>query len=442
MRWLILRIFYLILFFIAEKSIAQDNPEVFYTRGETFRKSNNFIAALDEYDKALVIDPNNPKYNFARGICYFKLKDYENAIKDMEKSLLGKSDNVAAYVTIAQSYQGMENYDKVIEYLEKACDFEVDPRKVFDYKMGIVEIMFQQEKYQEVINEVENAQKYIPAGGNNGVELLFYEGAACNRLGNYQKAKEVLGVAVQQFYVKDPKVVSKFFYEYGYALNFLGDYKGAQEAFKYATFGQYKVLAAKLSPEYYTNAAQSFLNINNLKTSKEMLKKVLEMKNDISQAHIMLAKIAQREADHSVAIRELKRASEIEEDVKVKAEILKELVQLLIDNSRYDEALTTIDEFLKHQPKNYEMVFMKGCAYYLKNDYKLAALTMEELGNHQGIDIMSQFKHKFLLGLIYRDMKEYNLAEQNFKLAANADFRAVAEMELHNLEERKRKANQ
>lgn len=422
-----------------QKAIGQENPEIFYARGENFRKSNNFIAALDEYDKALAADPNNPKYNFARGICYFKLRDYENAIKDLEKSLKGKPDNVAAYIAIAQSYQGMDKPDKMIEYLQKACEYEADPRKIFDYKMAIVETMFQQEKYEEVIKEVENAQKYIPAGGANGVELLYYEGAACNRLGKHQKAKEVLGVAVQQFYVKDPKVVSKFFYEYGYALNFLGDYKGAQEAFKYATHGQYKVLAAKLSPEYYMTAAQSFLSINHLKASKELLKRVLEMKKDMAQAHVMLARIAQREADHSVAIRELKRAAEIEENVKQKAEILKELVQLMIDNARYDEALTTTDEYLKHQPKNYEMVFMKASAYFLKGDLKMAAITMEELGNHQGIDIMSQFKHKFLLGLIYKEMKEYTLAEQNFKLAANADYRPVAEMELHHLEERKRK---
>ncbi|MDW8288101.1 MAG: tetratricopeptide repeat protein [Flammeovirgaceae bacterium] len=92
---------------LSSRAWGQDTPEMFYIRGENFRKSNNFIAALDEYDKALNADPNNPKYNFARGICYFKLKDYENAIKDLEKSLKGKPDNVAAYIAIAQSYNGM-----------------------------------------------------------------------------------------------------------------------------------------------------------------------------------------------------------------------------------------------------------------------------------------------------------------------------------------------
>ena len=56
-------------------------------KGVQLLHENNFANAIDEWDKAIEIDPGKDEYYFFRSSCKFFLKRYEYAIKDLDKGL-------------------------------------------------------------------------------------------------------------------------------------------------------------------------------------------------------------------------------------------------------------------------------------------------------------------------------------------------------------------
>lgn len=410
------------------RSFAQNEAEAMqvFVQAEKLRKSNNFLSAIDSYSKAIELDPLNPRFYFAKGMAYFKLKDFESSALTTEEVTKLKPDFVPAYTLIAQSYSAMDQPRKVVEYLEKAYMYEVDEKRRMDYKMAVIENLFKIGDHNEALKQIIDVKYLAP----NLTEALYFEGAIYNEKGEYAKAKETLSKAIMALLTGDPRVTAKYYFELGLAHYKLKEFEIAQEVFKKANFGPFRAKIAKMSPQYYSSAANCFLSVNDMATSKLMLNKVLEIQDNISDVHLMLSKIAQREADHSLAIEELKKAIKIEEDKKKLGVIYHELVQLLIDNKRYTEGIEMAQAFLENNPKDYEMMFKKGSAQYLENDLRSAAFTMEDVTKMQGIDIMSQFKYQFLLGLVYRDLEELVLAEQAFKKASNAMYKQTAEMEV------------
>ncbi len=418
---------------LCEVAVGQQESEAMkiFAEAERMRKSNNFLSSIDIYGKAIELDPLNPRFYFSKGLAYFKMKDYESSALTVQETARLKPDFVPAYTLIAQSYHELNQPKKVVEYMEKAFQYEVDEKKRMDYKMRIIENLFKTEEYDEALKQIIDVKYLAP----NLTDVLYYEGAIYNQKGKHLQAKEILSNAILQLTTGDPRITAKYYFELGLAHYNLKEFEMAQEVFKKANVGPFRVKIAKMSPQYYSVAATCFLSINDMETAKDMLKKVLEIQDNLSEVHVMLSKIAQREADHSVAIDELLKAISIEQDKKKVTEIYFELVQLYLDNKKYSQAIETSQSYLELFPKDYNMMFLKGAGQYLSDDLRSAAFTMENVTKMQGIEIMLQFKFQFLLGLIYRDLGEDILAEQAFTKSSNAMYKQPSEIELFELKQ-------
>ena len=412
-------------------SFAQEDVMQIFARAEHLRKSNNFIAAIDEYDRAIALEPENPRFSFSKGMCYLTLKEYDNAILAYEETAKLKQDFVPAYTMMARCYQNLDRHLKVEESLDKAFKYETDVKKRISYKENIIGMLLDRENYDRALKHI-NDVKILDA---ENTSVLYYEAVIQNHKGNYGLAKQAMLTATSKIASKEPKVVAKFYYELGYALNKLGEYEESREAFKYANFGPYKVKIAKLSPQYYMSAAVAYLQIKDYEQSKSLLKTALEMQNDFSEAYVMLGNIAKIETDQDNAIEKFKKAISVETDEKSLLKIKFSLAELYLDNGHFQKAIEIADDYLASDSKNYNVSFIKAVAHMKLKEYNEAIDAFQSLIDYQGLDIAQKTKFEFALGILYKEIKNYDLAKKSLKKASYGGFKSVSMMAMEEIEE-------
>lgn len=407
-------------------AFSQDDPMMIFARAENLRKSNNFIAAIDEYERAIRIDSSNPRFFFSKGLTYFSLKDYENAIFAFEATYKLKADYVPAYLMAARSYQALNKIGQAAEFLDLAYLHETDEKKRVEYKNNLIKALYDAKMYDEAFKHIEEAIAF----DDENLNLLYYKGAILNTRGEHAKAKATLEKAtVKLANNRDPHVTAKFYYELGLAQSRLGDHAGASESFKNANFGPYKALIAKMSPRYYVNAAISYIQLYDFEESLNMLNTALEMQKNFAQAYVMMAKISEKQANQSEAISKLQIAAQNEEEPKLRANIYRDIAEMCIGNGRYDEALKAVTEALKLESKNHHLTFLKGVCFYQKKEYKTASTAFDELAGNPAIDFETRGKYSFILGLCYKKMNNLELARNSFKAVTIGPFKTLAQME-------------
>ncbi|MEN7547437.1 tetratricopeptide repeat protein [Rapidithrix thailandica] len=421
-------------------SHAQGDGEALqlYAKAENYRKSKNFIKAIDEYNKAIHLQPNNGRFHFSKGISYFLLKDYDNAILACEKTIHLKSDFTPAYLMIARCYQGLERELKVMQYLDLAYKYEQDVLKRLDYKKKILKILLKRNDLASGARHIQEAKLLAP----KDVEVLYFEAKLANEQKNYQKTVNAIETAIKYLGKYNLQAHARYYYELGYAYNKLGKYDYSRNAFDKAKYGPFKVKIAKLSPQYYLGIAYSYLKINDFSNSKKYVMTALEMQHNFAQAYVLMGNIYKREADQSQAIQQFKKALKVEEEEKSKAAILKNLAQLQLDNAQYPEAITLSQEYIKTEPKDYSVYFIKGIAEYKNKDYQAAIATFEHLTGFTGLDPETQAKYNFAMGIIYKEVNDLNLAKEAFKKAKNGPYKSVAEIEYEKIENAEELATQ
>jgi tetratricopeptide (TPR) repeat protein len=99
---------------------AKEKAEAFFEQGKKFSSVENADQAIDNYSKAIKIDPKFAKAYNNRGIAYSWKKQYDLAIADFSKAIELDPKNGKAYNNraIVYSYQGAT--DKARQDLHKA----------------------------------------------------------------------------------------------------------------------------------------------------------------------------------------------------------------------------------------------------------------------------------------------------------------------------------
>jgi tetratricopeptide (TPR) repeat protein len=274
---------------------GQEDASHIFANAEMMRKSGDFIRAIDEYDRAIAKDAKDYRFHYAKALCYVSLKDYDNAISTLTDLSKVKPDYVMGYVTMAKCYQEQDRFLKVAESYDLAFKYESDTKKKVAYKLNTVEYLISKDKNDISLKHIQDAKNIDPSNFN----VLYYEGYLYNKQKKYAEAKAALIKSTELLPSKEPKIAAKYFYELGYAYAKLREYEKATEAFKKANFGPYKPLIAKLSPEYYMAAANSYMSLGDLEEAKRLINIAIQMNPDFSKGYVFLATLSQRQADQT-----------------------------------------------------------------------------------------------------------------------------------------------
>ncbi len=140
------------------------NPEytdAYNHRGNAKKEQGNYSGAIEDYDKALEIDPKYVAAYNNRGLAKAEQGNYSGAIEDYDKALEIDPKYVAAYNNrgLAKAEQG--NYSGAIEDYDKAL--EIDPEYVAAYNNRGNAKMNQ----KDIAGAIEDYKKAIELDPNN-----------------------------------------------------------------------------------------------------------------------------------------------------------------------------------------------------------------------------------------------------------------------------------
>lgn len=94
------------------------------TAGRKFYNKMMYNKALQEFDRAVKIDPSNFRAYYWRGRVYLKMGYYDKATADFKTVVQLKPQYVRAYHNLGWLYYRKGKYEESIQYLNKAIELE------------------------------------------------------------------------------------------------------------------------------------------------------------------------------------------------------------------------------------------------------------------------------------------------------------------------------
>lgn len=143
-----------------EKILRKVKTEEEYTAydwlnlGDAAYYAGEYEKAIDNYTKAIEINPEDAMAYNNRGVAYHKLEQYENAISDLTKAIEIHSEESNYYRNRGVSYHHFKQYEKAIKDFTKAI--EIDPENIQAYK-NLSEVLIVKGAYDEALRKTKKA---------------------------------------------------------------------------------------------------------------------------------------------------------------------------------------------------------------------------------------------------------------------------------------------
>ncbi len=406
---------------------AQD-PLKHILDAEDKKKAGNFAGAVDDYDKAIKIDPSNPEYVFRKGKTFILMKDMDNAIMCFEKTVQLKKEYVEAHKNLATLYKKKSKLPEAVKCYDNAFKYETEAPNKVKYKLEIIKLLAKMKKFNEAGNHINDA-KQIAA---DNLDVLYFDARFNNTVGKYEAAKESALKATTSPNLKldDPKNYAKYFYELGLAYYQMEKYDDATKAFEKANFGPYKRFILEMSPQYFQTLAYSYYKVFELDESETLADKALKMKKDFSAAHDLKGQIALSRTDKNAVIKAKQLAIEAEKDQVKRAQLFKELTEMLFDAGKYADAVMSADKAVEANPNDYNSLFIKAVSLARLNKNTEAIDLVQNILKMPGVIQETKAQYNFALGLFYGKTGNTKLADTSFKKAVYGPFKYAAIAEL------------
>jgi len=434
----------------------QDNVELLSQIGQLHILLGNYERALEEFERALAIQPNHnfslqkcyeiyyllnqPKkaFNLAQKMfeqdknplscyCYIESLIKNNNIQDaievfnlLDETL--KLDSNILYL-ISTAYEG----DKKEAVLKRIIELDDSHTKA---NLDLAEIEFKRKNYDEVIKYCVNIEE------DNAI-ALYYLGVIEAKRNNYTRAIELIQKAIEidngehDFYLDlakayiDSSLLNEALFVLKKSINLsLAKNKANELDEKYFLTGWILIKQNELSKallnlssvneksEFYSQAQILIQAINlkklNLSSAKSILEDYLEKNQDENNNPILLDTLALVYKElklYKNAILTFKKAlSYYPESIYYKLEI----IDLLIDDKNYDEAIKLIND-IKIQHENCAAIYNSlARIYYRLKNYDSA---LESINLYIKLDNNNAEAHYFK-GLILNDMYQFEEAKK------------------------------
>jgi tetratricopeptide (TPR) repeat protein len=176
----------------------EDKPTIFLAylnRGLVWRHKGDYDKAIADYDKALAIEPNNAPVYVVRGSAWEARDEYDKAIADYNQAVVVNPNYAAAYDARGNAWRRKGEYDKAIADSTKTV--AIDPnRDSAYYNLALIYATCPDAKYRDGKKAVENAKKAHKLSGGNVWYYLATLAAAHAESGDFTKAQEYQGKAI------------------------------------------------------------------------------------------------------------------------------------------------------------------------------------------------------------------------------------------------------
>ena len=169
-------------------SVAQDKS-TYSANGKTEQDKGNFQAAVDNYLKAIAIEPNGFDY-WGLGYCYGRLSEYQKAIDSYLLAIpfyqSEKESKAILYENIGLNYSSLREYTSCVEYYNKALGDEPRIRKVVYWNRAIA--YYNLDETEKAIADDDKAIALYQGDNESLITIYENRGTHKNYNGDYKGA--------------------------------------------------------------------------------------------------------------------------------------------------------------------------------------------------------------------------------------------------------------
>ena len=116
---------------IKNNNTQNKESEKYYEEGVNYHKEKKYKEAVESFDKAIELDNTKSKYYSARGRAKNGLRQYEEAKKDAERALELDKNNAESYFVFGNAKRNLGQYEEAIKDYDKAI--ELAPNDSYAY---------------------------------------------------------------------------------------------------------------------------------------------------------------------------------------------------------------------------------------------------------------------------------------------------------------------
>jgi tetratricopeptide (TPR) repeat protein len=115
------------------------NAKAFVKAGQKFMVSLNYEAAMEQFSRAIDVDPNNSAGYVARAEAYEGMLKYDEAYKDLQKALVMAPKDVKILLGLGRVCNARMNFEEALGYLNRAT--AIDKRNTLVYPEKVTTLM-------------------------------------------------------------------------------------------------------------------------------------------------------------------------------------------------------------------------------------------------------------------------------------------------------------
>ena len=136
--------------------IQAQSAKQYYKAGEEFAKKMSFTEAIDQYTKAIELDPDYEKAYIQRAMAYTKLEDYENAAADFDRAIVFNEKDPGLYYYSGMAYHLQGKNNLALSKLNKAVDMKNNFLEAYQVRSVV---LIELERYQEALEDCQKCLK-------------------------------------------------------------------------------------------------------------------------------------------------------------------------------------------------------------------------------------------------------------------------------------------
>ncbi len=292
---------------------------------------------------------------FTEGMKFYVMEDYSHALTLLEKALETQPDNAGVHFALAQAQQKLNNADKALAYAEKA--YLLDDSNKY-YAELLADFYQKKHRFAEAGKLYQLLSLKQPDNADYALELaavFLQQDKFDDALKTYDRLEKNLGVneeitrQKQLIFLKQNKV---------------------DDAVRE---GQKLIDSDPSEVDYLVDLAELLMTHNRNEQAIPWLEKILAVRPDNAQAHIMLADLYRRKGDLEKCNRELELAfNDPNLDGLTKARVLTSYVAMLTDDKAKENALRFAESLVRTNPEQPQASVLYADLLLQKGDKRAA----------------------------------------------------------------------
>lgn len=178
----------------------QNIPFAYVNRGIAFISEEKYDRGLNDFNKAIELNPNYYLAYYNRGNLFMSEKKYDRALEDYGKVIKLNPNHIEAYINRGIAFRDINRFDEALNDYNKAIELKPNYYKAY-YNRG--NLLMSDKKYDRALDDYNKAIKLNPnyfKPYNNRGNLYFNEKKYDEAIINYSKAIELNADFTEAYY--------------------------------------------------------------------------------------------------------------------------------------------------------------------------------------------------------------------------------------------------